>query len=110
MGVGQIRSNPLENGASKARSCPGNIARDLVLERGQGGERLFIADFVQEREFQLALVGALMVAALALILDGLLALAVWVSVPGTGRLRGAGVRTYRQIRRGSRPSPITGRR
>jgi len=30
-----------------------------------------------------------MVAALALILDGLLALAVWVSVPGTGRLRKA---------------------
>jgi osmoprotectant transport system permease protein len=29
------------------------------------------------------------VAALALILDGLLALAVWVSVPGTGRLRQA---------------------
>jgi len=35
----------------------------------------------------LALVGSLMVAALALVLDGLLALAVWVSAPGTDRLR-----------------------
>jgi len=33
------------------------------------------------------LVGALMVTALALILDALLAFAVWASVPGTGRLR-----------------------
>jgi osmoprotectant transport system permease protein len=40
------------------------------------------------------LVGALMVAALALILDGLLALAVWVSVPGTGRLRKPGRRNH----------------
>ena len=38
------------------------------------------------REFYLALVGALMVTALALILDALLAFAVWASVPGTGRL------------------------
>jgi osmoprotectant transport system permease protein len=68
-----------------------------------GGLGRYLIDGIKEREFQLALVGALMVAALALILDGLLALAVWVSVPGTGRLRGGGVRTYRQIRRGSRP-------
>jgi osmoprotectant transport system permease protein len=33
------------------------------------------------------LVGALMVTALALILDAALAFAVWASVPGTGRLR-----------------------
>ncbi|MBV9641152.1 MAG: ABC transporter permease, partial [Mycobacteriaceae bacterium] len=33
------------------------------------------------------LVGALMVTALALVLDALLALAVWSSVPGTGRFR-----------------------
>jgi len=53
-----------------------------------GGLGRYLIDGVKEREFQLALVGALMVAALALILDGLLALAIWASVPGTGRLRG----------------------
>jgi osmoprotectant transport system permease protein len=53
-----------------------------------GGLGRYLIDGIKERQFQLALVGALMVAALALILDGLLALAVWVSVPGTGRLRG----------------------
>lgn len=56
-----------------------------------GGLGRYLLDGIKEREFHLALVGALMVAALALVLDGLLALAVWVSVPGTGRLR----RTYR---------------
>lgn len=39
------------------------------------------------RQFHIALVGALMVTALALILDAALAFAVWASVPGTGRLR-----------------------
>ena len=52
-----------------------------------GGLGRYLIDGIKEREFHLALVGALMVAALALILDGLLAFAVWVSVPGTGRLR-----------------------
>lgn len=50
-----------------------------------GGLGRYLIDGIREREFQLALVGALAVAALALILDGLLALAVWLSVPGTGR-------------------------
>jgi osmoprotectant transport system permease protein len=54
-----------------------------------GGLGRYLIDGIKEREFQLALVGALAVATLALILDGLLALAVWVSVPGTGRLRKA---------------------
>jgi osmoprotectant transport system permease protein len=39
------------------------------------------------RQFHIALVGALMVAALALLLDAAMAFAVWASVPGTGRLR-----------------------
>ncbi len=51
-----------------------------------GGLGRYLIDGVKMREFQLALVGAFMVAALALSLDGLLALAVWLSVPGTGRL------------------------
>lgn len=52
-----------------------------------GGLGRYLIDGIKEREFHLALVGALMVAALALVLDGLLALLVWASVPGTGRLR-----------------------
>ncbi|MGH3266172.1 MAG: ABC transporter permease, partial [Trebonia sp.] len=58
-----------------------------------GGLGRYLIDGIKEREFHLALVGALMVAALALVLDGLLALVVWASVPGTGRLR----RTYRAL-------------
>jgi osmoprotectant transport system permease protein len=52
-----------------------------------GGLGRYLIDGIKERQFQLALVGALTVAALAVILDGLLALAVWASAPGTGRLR-----------------------
>ncbi|KKC02424.1 ABC transporter permease [Mycobacterium nebraskense] len=52
-----------------------------------GGLGRYLIDGIKEREFHLALVGALMVAALALALDGLLALTVWASVPGTGRPR-----------------------
>lgn len=58
-----------------------------------GGLGRYLIDGIKEREFHLALVGALTVAALALVLDGLLAVAVWASVPGTGRLR----RTYRPL-------------
>ncbi|QUR69316.1 ABC transporter permease [Mycobacterium spongiae] len=54
-----------------------------------GGLGRYLIDGIKERQFHLALVGALMVAALALILDCLLALVVWASVPGTGRLRRA---------------------
>ena len=52
-----------------------------------GGLGRYLIDGIKVREFYIALVGALMVTALALILDALLALAVWASVPGTGRLR-----------------------
>ncbi|BCZ22305.1 ABC transporter permease [Mycobacterium senriense] len=64
-----------------------------------GGLGRYLIDGIKEREFHLALVGALMVAALALVLDGLLAVAVWIAVPGTGRLR----RTYRAL-----PSRLAG--
>ncbi|OBJ28227.1 ABC transporter permease [Mycobacterium colombiense] len=60
-----------------------------------GGLGRYLIDGIKEREFHLALVGALMVAALALVLDGLLAVAVWISAPGTGRLR----RRYRALPR-----------
>ena len=52
-----------------------------------GGLGRYLIDGIQARQFHIALVGALMVAALALILDGALACAVWAAVPGTGRLR-----------------------
>lgn len=58
-----------------------------------GGLGRYLIDGIKEREFHLALVGALMVAALALVLDGLLAMVVWISAPGTGRLR----RRYRAL-------------
>ncbi len=52
-----------------------------------GGLGRYLIDGIKVRQFYLALVGALMVTVLALLLDGLLALAVWASMPGTGRLR-----------------------
>jgi len=68
-----------------------------------GGLGRYLIDGIKQREFQIALVGALMVAALALILDGILALAVWVSVPGTGRL-------HRAVGRRERVMPTAVRR
>lgn len=52
-----------------------------------GGLGRYLIDGIKVRQFYLALVGALLVTALALVLDALLALAVWASAPGTGRLR-----------------------
>lgn len=53
-----------------------------------GGLGRYLIDGIKVRQFHIALVGALMVTALALILDAALALAVWLSVPGSGRLSG----------------------
>jgi osmoprotectant transport system permease protein len=52
-----------------------------------GGLGRYLIDGIKVRQFHIALVGALMVTALALILDAALAFGVWLSVPGTGRLR-----------------------
>ncbi|WP_255789149.1 ABC transporter permease [Mycobacteroides abscessus] len=52
-----------------------------------GGLGRYLIDGIKVRQFHLALVGAIMVTALALLLDAVLALAVWLSAPGTGRLR-----------------------
>ncbi|MEE6168944.1 MULTISPECIES: ABC transporter permease [unclassified Mycolicibacterium] len=49
-----------------------------------GGLGRYLIDGIKVRQFHIALVGALMVTALALILDAALAFAVWLSVPGTG--------------------------
>jgi osmoprotectant transport system permease protein len=52
-----------------------------------GGLGRYLIDGIKVREFSLALVGALMVTALALILDAILAFAVWLSEPGADRFR-----------------------
>lgn len=52
-----------------------------------GGLGRYLIDGIKVREFHIALVGALLVTVLALLLDGLLAMAVWASVPGSGQLR-----------------------
>ncbi|MFM9033649.1 MAG: ABC transporter permease [Mycobacterium sp.] len=52
-----------------------------------GGLGRYLIDGIKVRQFYLALVGALMVTVLALLLDGVLALGVWASLPGSGRLR-----------------------
>jgi osmoprotectant transport system permease protein len=51
-----------------------------------GGLGRYLIDGIKVRQFHIAVVGALLVAALALVLDAALAFAVWLSVPGTGRL------------------------
>ena len=48
-----------------------------------GGLGRYLIDGIKVRQFYLALVGALMVTALALILDAALAFAVWLSEPGS---------------------------
>jgi osmoprotectant transport system permease protein len=52
-----------------------------------GGLGRYLIDGIKVREFYLALVGALVVTALALILDAALAFAVWLSEPGSDRFR-----------------------
>ena len=52
-----------------------------------GGLGRYLIDGIKMRQFHIALVGALMVTALALILDAAMAFAVWASMPGSGRLR-----------------------
>ncbi len=49
-----------------------------------GGLGRYLIDGIKVRQFSLALVGALMVTALALLLDAVLALAVRLSLPGSG--------------------------
>ncbi|WP_194826501.1 ABC transporter permease [Nocardia sp. XZ_19_231] len=51
-----------------------------------GGLGRYIFDGLGLHRYDLVLVGAMLVAVLALVLDGILAVAVWASVPGTGRL------------------------
>ncbi|KIA65628.1 ABC transporter permease [Nocardia vulneris] len=52
-----------------------------------GGLGRYIFDGISLYRYDRVLVGALLVAVLAMVLDGLLAFVVWASTPGTGRLR-----------------------
>ncbi|WP_051021227.1 ABC transporter permease [Nocardia araoensis] len=52
-----------------------------------GGLGRYIFDGISLYRYDRVLVGALLVAVLAMLLDGLLAFAVWISAPGTGRFR-----------------------
>jgi osmoprotectant transport system permease protein len=52
-----------------------------------GGLGRYIFDGLALRSYDRVLVGAILVAVLALVVDAILAAAVWASVPGTGRLR-----------------------
>jgi osmoprotectant transport system permease protein len=52
-----------------------------------GGLGRYIFDGIAVYRYDRVLVGALLVAALAMLMDGLLAFTVWASAPGTGRLR-----------------------
>ncbi|WP_067464074.1 ABC transporter permease [Nocardia amamiensis] len=54
-----------------------------------GGLGRYIFDGISLYRYDRVLVGALLVAVLAMVLDGLLAFTVWASAPGTGRLRRA---------------------
>ena len=92
---------------SPARSGPGTVGLPVILGglrtatlqvvatatvaayASLGGLGRYLIDGIKVRQFHIALVGALLVTVLALLLDGLLALAVWASVPGTGRIGGS---------------------
>ncbi|WP_069164260.1 ABC transporter permease [Nocardia altamirensis] len=58
-----------------------------------GGLGRYIFDGISLYRYDRVLVGAVLVAVLAMVLDGLLAFTVWASAPGTGRLRRADVPT-----------------
>ena len=77
---------PLSLGGLRGATLQVVATATIAAYASLGGLGRYLIDGIKEREFHLALVGALLVAALALILDGLLASAVWASVPGTGRL------------------------
>ncbi|MGW0044594.1 ABC transporter permease [Rhodococcus sp. NPDC003348] len=75
--VGGIRSATLQIIATATIAAYVNL----------GGLGRYIFDGLALRDYPRVVVGAILVAALALVVDGVLALAVWASVPGTGRLR-----------------------
>ncbi|UQX11164.1 ABC transporter permease [Candidatus Mycobacterium methanotrophicum] len=105
MGMGELRvllrvevpnALPLMLGGLRTATLQVVATATVAAYASLGGLGRYLIDGINARQFHIALVGALMVAALALLLDAALAFAIWVSVPGAGRLRrkppdGAGV-------------------
>jgi osmoprotectant transport system permease protein len=96
MGMGEMRvllrvevpnALPLIVGGLRTATLQVVATATVAAYASLGGLGRYLIDGIKVRQFQIALVGALMVAVLALILDATLAFAVWASVPGTGRLR-----------------------
>ena len=96
MGMGEMRvllrvevpnALPLILGGLRTATLQVVATATVAAYASLGGLGRYLIDGIKVRQFHIALVGALMVAALALILDAALAFAVWASVPGSGRLR-----------------------
>ncbi len=96
MGMGELRvlfhvevpnALPLILGGLRTATLQVVATATVAAYASLGGLGRYLIDGLNVRQFHIALVGALMVAALALVLDAGLAFAIWVSVPGTGRLR-----------------------
>ena len=96
MGMGEMRvllrvevpnALPLILGGLRTATLQVVATATVAAYASLGGLGRYLIDGIKVRQFHIALVGALMVAALALLLDVALAFAIWASVPGTGRLR-----------------------
>jgi osmoprotectant transport system permease protein len=96
MGMGEMRvllrvevpnAMPLILGGLRTATLQVVATATVAAYASLGGLGRYLIDGIKVRQFHIALVGALMVAALALILDAVLGFAIWASVPGTGRLR-----------------------
>ncbi|MGE5697473.1 MAG: ABC transporter permease, partial [Candidatus Sericytochromatia bacterium] len=87
LGVELPNALPLVLGGLRTATLQIVATATVAAYASLGGLGRYLIDGIKVRQFYIAVVGALMVTALALLLDAVLALAVWWSVPGTGRLR-----------------------
>lgn len=87
LGVEVPNAMPLILGGLRTATLQIVATATVAAYASLGGLGRYLIDGIKIRQFHVALVGALMVTALALILDAALAFAVWLSAPGTGRLR-----------------------
>lgn len=96
MGMGEMRvllrvevpnALPLILGGLRTATLQVVATATVAAYASLGGLGRYLIDGIKVRQFHIALVGALMVAALALLIDGAMACAIWAAVPGTGRLR-----------------------
>ena len=86
VGVEVPRARPVILGGLRTATLQIVATATIAAYASLGGLGRYLIDGIQVRQFYLALVGALLVTVLALVLDGLLALAVWASAPGSGRI------------------------